>query len=47
MSSVARDTTTSKYRLGILVAVLAGEIFSCQTRGAHLDKNGFNVEKNT
>jgi len=36
MSTVARDTTTSKYRLGVLVALLAGEIFPRHSRGAHL-----------
>jgi len=38
MSSAVRDTTTSKYQLGVLVAVLAGEKYPRQFRGANLVK---------
>jgi hypothetical protein len=48
MSSVAHDVTTSKYRLGLLITVLAGEKFPRQFRGAFISsKNGFKVEKKT
>jgi len=46
MSSAARDATTSKYRLGVLVAVLAGEKIPCQPEVVTSSKNAFNVEKN-
>jgi hypothetical protein len=45
MSSDARDATTSKYRLGVLVGVLAGEIFPCHPEVLPQSKNGFKVEK--
>jgi hypothetical protein len=47
MSSAARDATTSKYRLGVLVAVFAGEKFPRHSEVPTLSKKGFNVEKNT